>query len=420
MVHIWETPEWKALQDNAVKMEKQHLRDVMQDAERGDALRMEWDEIVMDFSRQNLTPEVMKQLVALAEKAELKEKVKAMYSGVHINSTEDRAVLHVALRAPEGEEIVENGENVVPEVHRVLEKVYFFAEKVRSGSHSGATGKKLTNVISIGIGGSYLGPEFVYEALRTDKDGAVASQGRRLRFLANVDPTDVARATEGLNPEETLVVVVSKTFTTAETLLNARTLKRWLENAAEQLGVSKEDMISKHVVAVSTNLEKTSAFGIAKENVFTFSDWVGGRYSVSSPVGVVPLSLQYGPKLVKEFLAGAWSMDEHFISAPLESNMPVLLGLLGVWNTTFMRRPVEALLPYSQALLRFPAHIQQVSMESNGKRVTLDGTVLPFDAGEVIMGEPGTNGQRKSRNLMKEKQEHSRMAFSLLQTHSTS
>lgn len=318
-----------------------------------------------------------------------------MAKGEHINSTEDRSVLHMALRAPESQQIMIEGKNVVEDVHQVLQRIKVFSEKIRSGTLVGATGKKLVNVISIGIGGSYLGPEFVYEALRNDKDGNPAAKGRQLRFLANVDPVDVARSTSGLDPEETLIVVVSKTFTTAETILNAKTLRKWITD-----NVQGQDVVSKHMVAVSAAIPKTQEFGIDSENVFGFWDWVGGRYSVCSAVGVLPLALQYGFNIVQDFLAGAHDMDTHFLEAPLRSNLPIIMGLCGVWNSSFLGHSTRALLPYSQALLRFSAHIQQVDMESNGKRVALDGTELPFSTGEINFGEPGTNGQHSFYQLI--------------------
>jgi len=372
----------------------------MEDEKRCAAMQVEFDGITLDYSRQNMTKEIRSKLLELAQYVNLKTKIEAMATGKFINKTEGRAVMHTALRAPKGEKIMVGDQDVVKDVHEVLDRIFDFAESVRSGDHVGATGKTLKNVVSIGIGGSYLGPEFVYEALRTDENGAKAATGRKLRFLANVDPVDVARATEGLDPEETMVIVVSKTFTTAETMLNARTLKRWLENAAKSLGVDAADMIAKQMIAVSANVPAAEKFGIKSENVFGFWDWVGGRYSVCSAVGVVPLALQYGPEIVKEFLAGAQEMDDHFVSAPFEKNLPVLLGLIGVWNSSFLGHGVRALLPYSQALLRFPAHIQQVDMESNGKRVTLEGKVLPIQAGEINFGEPGTNGQHSFYQLI--------------------
>jgi glucose-6-phosphate isomerase len=289
---------------------------------------------------------------------------------------------------------------VVPAVHEVLGKIKQFALKVRNGQGLGATGKPLTTVVSIGIGGSFLGPEFVFEALRTDAQASTAASGRTLRFLANVDPVDVARALAGLDAESTLVVIVSKTFTTAETMLNARTVKKWLLANVPGGAAAASAIIDKHMIAVSTAISKAVDFGINADNIFGFWDWVGGRYSVCSAVGVLPLSLQYGYDIVEQFLAGASNVDEHFMSAPLEANLPVLLGLLGVWNASFMGYNSRAILPYAQALVRFAAHIQQVDMESNGKRVASDGSLLPFECGEIIFGEPGTNGQHSFYQLV--------------------
>lgn len=309
--------------------------------------------------------------------------------------------MHFALRAPKGYTGYNvDGKNVVDDVHNVLDKIFEFANNIRNGKSLGITNKKLKNVISIGIGGSYLGPEFVFEALKTDKDGYEASKGRTLRFLANVDPVDVKRATEGLDPEETLVIVVSKTFTTAETMLNARTLRNWLIKNLSTKG-KDEDIIKKHMIAVSANVKGAVEFGIDENNIFGFWDWVGGRYSVCSAVGIVPLSLQYGDKLMKEFLSGCHDMDLHFLNEKdFQKNIVITMGLIGVWNSTFLKYPSRAILPYSQALLRFAAHIQQVDMESNGKRVTLDGTDIPFNCGEVNFGEPGTNGQHSFYQLI--------------------
>ncbi|KAL7261954.1 hypothetical protein ACSBR1_000364 [Camellia fascicularis] len=324
----------------------------------------------------------------------LKEKINKMFNGEQINSTENRSVLHVALRAPRDAVINSDGKNVVPDVWNVLDKIRDFSERVRSGSWVGATGKALTNVIAIGIGGSFLGPLFVHTALQTDPEAIECARGRQLRFLANVDPIDVARNITGLNPETTLVVVVSKTFTTAETMLNARTLREWISSA---LG---PEAVSKHMVAVSTNLTLVEKFGIDPKNAFAFWDWVGGRYSVCSAVGVFPLSLQYGFSVVEKFLKGASSIDQHFYSAPFDQNIPVLLGLLSVWNVSFLGYPARAILPYSQALEKLAPHIQQVSMESNGKGVSIDGVALPYEAGEIDFGEPGTNGQHSFYQLI--------------------
>lgn len=350
--------------------------------------------MTLDYSRQKATKKTLFYLQELAKAADVKGKVAAMMAGTKINPTEGRSVLHVALRASRDAVIESGGANVVPDVHAVLDKVKAFSHRVRSGEWVGATGKALTDVVSIGIGGSYLGPEFAYEALRMDATAGGAAAGRRLRFLANVDPVDVARAREGLDPETTLVVVVSKTFTTAETMLNARTMRTWLVDA---LG---EGAVAKHMVAVSTNADGVKEFGMDPENMFGFWDWVGGRYSVCSAVGVVPLALQYGFDVVDRFLAGARDMDTHFASAPAETNLPILMGLLGVWNNTFLGHATRALLPYQQALLKLAPHIQQVDMESNGKGVKLDGSPLGHEGGPVNFGEPGTNGQHSFYQLM--------------------
>jgi len=391
---IANSPTWKALTQHAAEMKRLHLRDQLQDEDRCAGMRLEAEGIILDFSRQNATPETLRMLISLANEAKLSERLKAMAGGEKINTTENRAVLHTALRAGPKEKILLDGADVMPEVRKVQQAIKAFAEQIRSGKRKGATGKKLTDVIAVGIGGSYLGPEFVAEAIRTDLACAKAAAGRRLRFLANVDPIDVARATDGLDPATTLVVVISKTFTTAETMLNARTLRTWL---VKKLGAKA---VAKHMVAVSTNLKDVAAFGIDPANAFGFWDWVGGRYSVCSAVGLLPLALQYGWKPVEEFLAGAHAIDQHVLKTPLERNLPAILGLMGVWNSTFQGHATRALLPYCQALLKLAPHIQQVDMESNGKRVALDGTVLPFATGEIDFGEPGTNGQHSFYQLI--------------------
>eukprot|EP01040_Poterioochromonas_malhamensis_P009404 gene9404-10212_t len=396
---ISDSIHWKRLEEHAKTMKNVHLRTLLQDNDRCKAFNAEHDGIFLDYCRQNITSETLDMLYELAGTAGLDEKKGNMATGKHINTTEDRAVFHIALRAPREKAFYVDGENVVPAVQAVIDRIADFSDRVRKSQWLGVTGKPLTSVVSIGIGGSYLGPEFVYEALRTDPEALQGAEGRTLRFLANVDPVDIARALSGLDPETTLVIVVSKTFTTAETMLNARTLKRWLLDGLGR-GHSEADIIQKHMVAVSSAISKAVDFGIKAENVFGFWDWVGGRYSVCSAVGVLPLALQYGIDVVKNFLAGAHNMDAHFFEAPLRSNLPVLLGLLGVWNASFLGYPSRAILPYSQALVRFPAHIQQLDMESNGKRVNINGVVLPFETGEIIFGEPGTNGQHSFYQLM--------------------
>ncbi len=391
---IVSSPAWKALAAHAGVVQKVHLRTLLTDAKRAQGLIIEHDGIVLDSSRQNATVETHKLLLALAKAADLPKKLTAMASGAKLNTTENRSVLHIALRAAKGTAIVVDGHDVVAEVLKVQAQIKRFSQQVRSGKWKGVTGQPLTDVVAIGIGGSYLGPEFVSESLRTDPLCAKAADGRRLRFLANVDPIDVSRALDDLDPETTLVVVISKTFTTAETMLNARTMRAWL---VKHLGA---DAVAKHMVAVSTNLPEVAAFGIDPKNAFGFWDWVGGRYSVCSAVGLVPLALQYGWAVVERFLAGARSIDQHLLTAPMEKNLPVQMGLFGVWNSTFLGHATRALLPYCQALHKLAPHIQQVDMESNGKRVALDGSVLPFSAGEINFGEPGTNGQHSFYQLL--------------------
>ncbi|GHP02636.1 hypothetical protein PPROV_000139200 [Pycnococcus provasolii] len=393
-VPISKDAAWKDLEEHVNAIEETHLRDLMTDEERVMSMIKESEGIVVDYSRQRVLPETMTKLLKLAEAAKLREKIDSMFSGEHINSTEDRAVLHVALRAPTTEKIVVDGKDVVPDVHEVLEKIKVFSERVRNGEWLGATGKPLTNVVCVGIGGSFLGPLFVHTAIETNQEAMDKAQGRELRFLANVDPVDVARALSGLDPETTLVVVVSKTFTTAETMLNARTVRTWITSALGQ------DAVAKHMVAVSTNLKLVKEFGIDPENAFAFWDWVGGRYSVCSAVGILPLALQYGYETTDLFLQGAWSIDKHFRDTPFDQNLPVLLGMIAVWNVSFLHCPARAILPYCQALAKLAPHIQQVSMESNGKGVAIDGTTLDFETGEIDFGEPGTNGQHSFYQLI--------------------
>lgn len=385
---------WTALAEEARRVRALHLRDLLRDPKRARALRFEHDGVLLDASRQLATLETWRKLQALARQAGLKRRIRALFAGRKVNVTEGRAALHMALRADGSRRFEVDGVDVVPEVLAVKRRIYRFAREVRSGRRRGATGKPLDQVVSIGIGGSYLGPEFVAEALRFEPTCRRRAEGRTLRFLANVDPVDVARALDGLDPERTLAVVVSKSFTTPETMRNARIVRQWL---ADALG---SDALARHMVAVSSHLDRVAAFGLDPSAAFGFWDWVGGRYSVCSAVGLVPLSLQYGPPVLERFLAGARSFDEHFLSAPLARNLPVVLGLFGVWNSTFLGYPARALLPYAQALWRFPAHVQQLDMESNGKRVDLEGRPLPHDAGEIDFGEPGTNGQHSFYQLL--------------------
>lgn len=389
-----ETGSWKALEAHLPEVQPLHLRDLLQDEKRCDALVAEHNGIYLDFCRQKVTVETVDLLAKLAEEVGVGEKVAKMFAGEHINSTEDRAVLHAALRAPRGAVIEDRGKNVVPEVWAVLDKVKAFTDSVRNGERVGATGERLTDVVAIGIGGSFLGPLFVHTALGADTSASASASGRRLTFIANVDPVDMATKLASFSPERTLIVVVSKTFTTAETMLNARSARAWL---VQSLG---KESVAHHMVAVSTNSALVAEFGIDPSNMFVFWDWVGGRYSVSSAVGVLPLALQYGFDVVASFLEGMADVDAHFKSAPVRSNLPMLLGLLSVWNVSFLGHPCRAILPYQEALGKLAPHIQQLSMESNGKGVAIDGTALKAPAGEVDFGEPGTNGQHSFYQLI--------------------
>lgn len=388
-------PVWADLMSQAAKIKSVHLRTLLQDQVRCDSMFRQGCGMVLDYSRQKVDSDTMAKLHALAQQAGVEEKKQKMFSGERINATEGRPVLHVALRSPRDAVINLDGKNVVPEVWKVLDGMKSFSDSVRRGEWTGYTGKTLTDVVCIGIGGSYLSVEFIFEALKTDPEAHAQAVGRRLRFLANVDPIDVKRALDGLSAETTLVLIISKTFTTAETMLNAKTVKEWL---IKELG--SPDCVSKHVAACSTALEKTKAFGIDERNVFGFWDWVGGRFSCWSAVGVLPLSLQYGSETVAKFLEGGHAMDTHFKEAKPEENLPLIMGLLAVWNASCLGYDTCAVLPYCQALVRFVAHIQQLDMESNGKRVQMDGTPVPVGTGAIYFGEPGTNGQHSFYQLM--------------------
>ncbi len=384
--------------------DKLHLRILCNDSARCAGLQAthyspRGRRIHFDYSRQQVTGETMELLFDLADAVGFTERRAAMRAGARINTTENRAVLHHVLRMPKGYNYASNpnGPAILKDVHRVRDLIEDFSEQVRCGEYEGLTGKPFKNVLCIGIGGSYLGPEFVYEALKADRDAERASEGKTLRFLANVDPVDFHLCTRDLDPEETLVVVISKTFTTVETMLNARTVRKWL---VDSIKGSEKDIVSRHMVAVSCNIPKCQEFGISDKRIFSFWDFVGGRFSVCSAVGLLPLSLHYSYEIMTEFLAGAHNIDEHFFKSPLRDNIPIILGLLGVWNSTFLGYETRALLPYAQALKRFPAHIQQVDMESNGKGVALDGTPILHRTGEVDFGEPGTSGQHSFYQLM--------------------
>jgi glucose-6-phosphate isomerase len=380
---ITRTPEWEALEAHRGKMEGVHLRDLFaEDPDRGRTLTLEAGDLYLDYSKNLTTRETMELLVSLAERSGLRRRIDAMFAGERINVTEGRPALHVALRAPRDEVIEVDGENVVPEVHAVLDRMASFAQRVRSGNWMGHTGRPIRNVVNIGIGGSDLGPAMAYEALKDFSERSLT-----VRFVSNVDGTDVFEATRDLDPQETLFIVSSKTFTTLETLTNARTARDWL---LSKLGTPKA--IAKHFVAVSTNAERVAEFGIDTENMFEFWDWVGGRYSVDSAIGL-SLMVAIGPERFRDMLAGFRQMDEHFRTAPFERNMPVLLGLLWTWYGNFFAAETHAVLPYSQHLEKLPAYLQQLDMESNGKSVDLDGNPVDYQTGPVVWGTPGTNGQ---------------------------
>ena len=390
MAAIDRTPEWKALREHFGAVKDTHLRDLFAgDTDRGETLTVEFDGIYLDYSKNRVTAETIVLLVALAERAGLGERIDAMFAGEKINVTEDRAVLHVALRAPEGERIEVDGVDVVPEVHAVLRKMAGFADRVRSGEWTGHTGKRIRNVVNIGIGGSDLGPAMAFEALKDSSDRAMTFQ-----FVSNVDGTDVWEATRGLDAAETIFVVCSKTFTTLETLTNARTARAWL---LDQLG--DEQAVMRHFVAVSTNAAEVEKFGIDTDNMFEFWDWVGGRYSYDSAIGL-SLMIAIGPERFREMLAGFHAVDEHFRTAPFESNLPVLLGLIGVWYDNFFEAETQAILPYSQYLARFTAYLQQLDMESNGESVTREGKPVRWQTGPIVWGQPGTNGQHAYYQLI--------------------
>jgi glucose-6-phosphate isomerase len=384
-------PAWKALAVHYEQIRDVHLRELFaQDPGRGERLTLEAAGIYLDYSRHRVTDETLQLLVQLADEVSLRERIDAMFRGEKINITERRAVLHVALRAPQGASIMVDGVNVVPEVHAVLGRMAEFCNRMRSGEWEGHTGKRISNVVNIGIGGSDLGPVMAYEALR-----AYSDRGLNFRFVSNVDGTDFVEAVRDLDPQETLFIVSSKTFTTLETMTNAHSARAW---SLAGLG-GDERAIAKHFVAVSTNADKVAKFGIDTANMFGFWDWVGGRYSMDSAIGLSTM-LAIGPERFREMLAGFHEMDEHFRTAPFERNLPVLMGLLTVWYTNFFGAPTVAVLPYEQYLKRFPAYLQQLTMESNGKQVTLSGEPVGCDTSPIYWGEPGTNGQHSFYQLI--------------------
>ena len=388
---LTERRAWKALEGHHKNIRDLHLRKLFaDDPKRGERMTAEAIGLYLDYSKNRITDETLKLLLQLAEESGLRERIDAMFGGEKINVTEKRAVLHVALRAPKGASIVVDGENVVPGVHAVLDKMADFCDRVRSGAWKGHTGKRIRNVINIGIGGSDLGPVMAYEALKHYSERAMT-----FRFVSNVDGTDFAEAVHDLDPAETLFIVSSKTFTTLETMTNAQTARDWL---LKGLG-GDEKAVAKHFAAVSTNAEGVGKFGIDTADMFGFWDWVGGRYSMDSAIGLSTM-LAIGPDNFRAMLNGFHQMDEHFRTTPFERNLPVLMGLLAVWYNNFFGAQTVAVLPYEQYLKRFPAYLQQLTMESNGKHVTLDGGKVACDTGPIYWGEPGTNGQHSFYQLI--------------------
>ncbi len=382
---------WRALEDHHVTMRGLHLRTLFaDDLGRGERMTAEAAGVYLDYSKNRINDETLKLLIELAEQSGLRARIDAMFRGEKINVTENRAVLHVALRAPKDVSIVVDGKNVVPQVHAMLDKMADFANRIRSGQWKGHSGKRIRNVVNIGIGGSDLGPVMAYEALKYYSDRAMT-----FRFVSNVDGTDFVEATRDLDPAETLFIISSKTFTTLETMTNARSARDW---SLRGLGGDAK-AVARHFVAVSTNAEKVAEFGIDTANMFEFWDWVGGRYSMDSAIGLSTM-LAIGPVHFRAMLAGFQAIDEHFRTTPFERNLPVLMGLLGVWYTDFWGAQTVAVLPYDQYMKRFPAYLQQLTMESNGKHVRLDGTPMDTDTGPIYWGEPGTNGQHSFYQLI--------------------
>jgi glucose-6-phosphate isomerase len=383
------TPEWQALARHHDQIRDVHLRELFdEDPDRGTELTLTVGDLYIDYSKHRITAETLALLIDLANAAGLEHKRDAMFAGAHINTSEDRAVLHTALRQPRGVKLIVDGQDVVAEVHKVLDRMGEFTDRLRSGEWTGATGERITTVVNIGIGGSDLGPAMVYGALRHYADAGIAC-----RFVSNVDPADLVAKLNGLDPATTLFIVASKTFSTLETLTNATAARRWLTDALGDAAVSK------HFVAVSTNKKLVDDFGINTENMFGFWDWVGGRYSVDSAIGLSVMAA-IGKERFAEFLAGFHIVDEHFRTAPLEANAPALLGLIGIWYNNFFGAQSRAVLPYSNDMSRFAAYLQQLTMESNGKSVRADGSPVTTDTGEIFWGEPGTNGQHAFYQLL--------------------
>jgi glucose-6-phosphate isomerase len=389
-VPLRERKAWQSLERHHAEISGRHLRELFDaDPARGERLTAEGAGLYLDYSKNRVTDETLRLLFELARESQVEERRDAMFRGEHINVSEDRAVLHVALRMPESEKLIVDGQDVVGDVHKVLRKMASFADRVRGGEFKGYTGRTIKNVINIGIGGSDLGPVMAYEALKY-----YSKRDMTFRFVSNVDSTDLVEATRDLDPAETLFIISSKTFGTLETLANARSARDWTVTA-----LGSPDAVANHFVAVSTNAERVSEFGIDTANMFEFWDWVGGRYSMDSAIGLSTM-LALGPDQFYEMLAGFRAIDEHFLSTPLESNLPVIMGLLAVWYRDFFGTQTAGVMPYEQYLKRFPAYLQQLTMESNGKHVTLGGSHVDYDTGAVYWGEPGTNGQHSFYQLI--------------------
>src|SRR5271170_4489686 len=389
-VSLDQRPAWKALQAHYNEIKSRHLKAMFdEDPKRGERLVVEAAGLYFDYSKHRVTDETLRLLLALADEVGLRARIDAMFRGDKINVTEKRAVLHIALRAPRGVSIGVDGDDVVPKVHEVLDRMADFSARIRDGSWKGHTGKRIRNIINVGIGGSDLGPVMAYEALRHYSD-----RNLTVRFVSNVDGTDFAEATRDLDPAETLFIISSKTFTTLETMTNAQSARKW---SLETLG--DERAIAKHFVAVSTNAAEVTKFGIDTQNMFGFWDWVGGRYSMDSAIGLSTM-IAVGPEHFRAMLDGFHAIDEHFRTAPLERNLPVIMGLLSIWYNNFFGAQTVGVFPYEQYLKRFPAYLQQLTMESNGKHVTLDGTTVDYQTGPIYWGEPGTNGQHSFYQLV--------------------
>jgi glucose-6-phosphate isomerase len=389
-VALTASPTWKALEAHHAEIRRTHLRDLFAaDPPRGERLCAEGAGLFLDYSKHRITDETLRLLLALADSSGLRQRIDAMFRGEKINVTEGRAVLHVALRAPKDQSIVVDGQDVVPKVHEVLDRIADVAERIRSGGWKGHTGKPIRNIVNIGIGGSDLGPVMAYEALRW-----YSRRDMTFRFVSNIDGTDFVEAARDLDPAETLFIVSSKSFTTLETLMNAKAARAWTLRAMRD-----EQAIARHFVAVSTNAREVAAFGIDTANMFGFWDWIGGRYSMDSAIGLSTM-IAIGPDHFRSMLAGFHAMDEHFRTAPFDRNLPVLMGLLGVWYNNFFGAQTAAVLPYEQYLKRFPAYLQQLTMESNGKSTTVDGARVPYQTGPIYWGEPGTNGQHSFYQLI--------------------